>query len=239
MLECLEDRRGEPRNKPPFPGQVGLRGGPTLVNNVETFAHASAIVQLGSDWWNGLGAGEHSGHKFMAVSGDVARPGVVLVPFGTTLRELLELCGGMRDGAAVAAVAPGGASSLWLTPDQLDTPLDFDSLQDAGSMLGAGAAIFVAQGRDMLEVGLDVARFFRNESCGKCVPCRVGSEKAVKLVEAAGSVSQPLHEELKRLHHTLERTSICGLGQVALAPLLSVIERFDVSEGRLGGRDDG
>ena len=224
LLECLEDRRGEPRNKPPFPGRHGLHGRPTLVNNVETFAHAAAIVGQGADWWSGLGRGERAGHKFMAVSGDVARPGVELVPVGSSFRELLELCGGMRDGGAPVAFAPGGASSRFLPGAQLDVAVDFDAVAEAGSMLGSGAAIFVGQGRDLTEVGLDVLRFFRNESCGKCVPCRIGTEKAVKLVESSGS---PPRVALRELHATLERTSLCGLGQVALAPLLSLLERDD------------
>ena len=223
LLECLEDRRGEPRNKPPFPGQVGLYGQPTLINNVETLAHAAAILAQGAPWWHALAPGSASGHKFMSVSGDVVEPGVVLVPFGTTLGELLEACGGVKDGAALAAVAPGGASSLFLSADALEVEIGFDSLQAAGSMLGSGAAIFVAEGRDLLEVGLDVTRFFRNESCGKCVPCRVGTEEAVASLEA-GPLSDGQVVALRSLHETLARTSICGLGQVALAPLLSLID---------------
>ena len=236
LLECLEDRRGEPRNKPPFPGQRGLHGAPTLINNVETFAHAAGILRRGAEWWRALGREGYSGHKFMAVCGDVARPDVVLVPFGTTLGELLEACGGMRDGARLLAVAPGGASSLWLPAERLGTPIDFDALQRAGSMLGSGAAIFAAEGRDLRELGLDVTRFFRNESCGKCVPCRVGSEKAVVMLESR-PLDAALHDDLRRLHRTLERTSLCGLGQVALAPLLSLIERFDLASGSGRARD--
>jgi NADH:ubiquinone oxidoreductase subunit F (NADH-binding) len=239
LLECMEDRRGEPRNKPPYPGEHGLRGMPTLINNVETFAHAAAIVRKGADWWRSLGRRGRAGHKFMAVSGDVAEPGVVLVPFGTTLRELLEACGGARGGGGISAVAPGGASSNFLGEEELDVELDFDSLQQAGSMLGSGAAIFVGEGRDLFEVGLDVTRFFRNESCGKCVPCRVGTEKAVKLAEQADD-REELARSLQSLHRTLERTSICGLGQVALAPLLSVLARSAWVDGaETGGRDRG
>jgi formate dehydrogenase/NADH-quinone oxidoreductase subunit F len=235
LLECMEDRRGEPRNKPPFPGQRGLHGMPTLINNVETFAHAACILGHGVDWWRGLGVRGHAGHKFLSVSGDVAEPGVVLVPVGTTLGELLERCGGMKDGAPLAAIAPGGASSLFLPADRLDVEIDFDSLAEAGSMLGSGAAIFVAAGRNLLEVGLDVARFFRNESCGKCVPCRVGTEKAVKIVEGeTGRLGSDVAGRLVELHRTLERTSICGLGQVALAPLLSILERFPAERDRPG-----
>ena len=226
LLECMEDRRGEPRNKPPFPGTVGLWNRPTLMNNVETFVHATAILGKGLDWWRGLGKPGFAGHKFIAVSGDVAEPGVQLVPFGTTLGELLTRCGGMRGGRRLAAIAPGGASSNFLPPDRLDVAIDFQTLSDAGSMLGSGAVIFVAEGHDLLEVGLNVTRFFRNESCGKCVPCRVGSEKAVKLVEAAGFVSPQTRQVLEELHATLGRTSICGLGQVALGPLLSILRNF-------------
>jgi len=224
LLECMEGRRGEPRNKPPFPGRHGLWGQPTLINNVETFAHATAIVHHGDAWWHTLGREGFSGHKFVGVSGDVREPGVHLVPFGILLSELLERCGGMREGAALAAVAPGGASSRFLGPAALGVPLDFDALSEAGSMLGSGAVVFVAAGRDLVEAGLNVTRFFRDESCGKCVPCRVGTEKAVQMVEAAGRVDGGLRDELRSLDEALARTSICGLGQVALSPLRSILD---------------
>lgn len=229
LLECMEDRRGEPRNKPPYPGSEGLYGKPTLMNNVETFAHATAILNRGLDWWRDLGRGEHAGHKFISVSGDVVRPGVVLIPFGATLGDLLDACGGMRDGKPLAAIMPGGASSNFLRADQLDVPIDFQTLADAGSMLGSGAAVFVAEGHDLLQLGLNVTRFFRNESCGKCVPCRVGSEKAVQLLEGRDSVPDETRDLLRELNQTLVRTSICGLGQVALGPLVSLLDRFSDS----------
>ena len=222
LLECMEGRRGEPRNKPPFPGSRGLWGQPTLINNVETFVHAAGILGRGVEWWRGLGRGDFAGHKFVSVSGDVARPRTVLVPMGTTLGELLERAGGVKDGRKLAAVAPGGASSNCLGPERLDTPLDFEALREAGSMLGSGAAIFVAEGRDPVEVGLNVARFFRNESCGKCVPCRVGTHKAVALVERDGATPET-RARLADLEATLAETSICGLGQIALSPLLSLL----------------
>jgi NADH:ubiquinone oxidoreductase subunit F (NADH-binding) len=234
LLECMEDRRGEPRNKPPFPGRVGLHGQPTVINNVETLAHSVGILLHGAEWWRSLGRPGFSGHKFMSVCGDVERPGVVLVPFGTTLGELLDACGGVRGGAALAAVAPGGASSHFLPPAGLDVAIDFDAIAAAGSMLGSGAALFVAQDRDLLDVGLDVTRFFRNESCGKCVPCRIGTEKAVKLLESAGGVSPDSLALLRRLDATLRQTSICGLGQVALSPLLSILATFPDRVGRPG-----
>jgi len=226
LLECMEDRRGEPRNKPPFPGSAGLWGQPTLFNNVETFAHVTGILHHGVDWWRSLGKPGHAGHKFISVSGDVERPGVVLVPMGTTIAELLERCGGMRGGQKLIAFAPGGASSNFLPPDQLDVAIDFGTLEAAGSMLGSGAVVFVGESNDLIEAGRSVTSFFRNESCGKCVPCRVGTEKAVKLLEGARVVSAAQHRELQELHATLARTSICGLGQVALGPLLSILKNF-------------
>lgn len=226
LLECIEDRRGEPRNKPPFPGNAGLYQLPTLINNVETLVHAVGIVAHGADWWHGLGRGSFSGHKFMSTSGDVANPGVSLVPIGTTLGELLERHGGMKDGGELMAIAPGGASSNFLGPEALGLELDFDALARAGTMLGSGAAIYVAEGRSLLDVGLSVTRFFRNESCGKCVPCRVGSEKAVDLIEKAGGISEEDEALLRSLHDTMQQTSICGLGQVALGPLISILSRF-------------
>ena len=228
LLECMEDRRGEPRNKPPFPGSVGLRGMPTLINNVETFAHAVAIVHHGADWWHGLGRDGFSGHKFLSVSGDVARPGVSLFPVGTLLSEVLAEHGGMADGRAVGAVAPGGASSNFLGSEALELALDFDALAAAGSMLGSGAAVFVGEDRDLLDVGLSITRFFRNESCGKCVPCRVGCEKAVALLEQGQGKGKAKVDLvlLKALAETMQQTSICGLGQVALGPLLSIASRF-------------
>ena len=226
LLECMEGRRGEPRNKPPFPGQSGLFGRPTLINNVETLAHVVSIVDRGADWWHGLGREGFSGHKFLSVSGDVCEPGVSLFAMGTSLREVLERHGGMLDGEDPLAVAPGGASSHFLGDEALDLPLDFDALAKAGTMLGSGAAVFVGAGSDLLDVGLSITRFFRNESCGKCVPCRVGCQKAVAIVEETRGFGTEEEALLRGLHDTMQQTSICGLGQVALGPLLSILSRF-------------
>ncbi|MGB0618176.1 MAG: NAD(P)H-dependent oxidoreductase subunit E [Myxococcota bacterium] len=226
LLECMEDRRGEPRNKPPFPGNAGLDGLPTLINNVETLVHAVSIIHRGVDWWKGLGLGDFAGHKFLSVSGDAAEPGVSLFPVGTRLEDVLQAHGGMKDGAALQAVAPGGASSNFLGPEALDLALDFDALAAAGTMLGSGAAVFVAEGRNLLDVGISITKFFRNESCGKCVPCRVGSEKAVALLSQGRGVSREDEALVRSLHETMQQTSICGLGQVALGPLLSILDRF-------------
>ena len=228
LLEALEDRRGEPRNKPPYPGQVGLHGKPTLINNVETFALSVPIIARGADWWAGQGAENFSGLKFVSISGDINQPGVYEIPVGTTVAELIEQAGGVPGGAAVKAFLPGGASSKFLPSDRLNTPLDFDAIAAAGSMLGTGAVIVITEGQDLFDLATNLVRFFRNESCGKCVPCRIGSHHAVGLLEsvADGSAAPDVLKELPELGHTLEQTSICGLGQVALIPVLSMLEHF-------------
>jgi formate dehydrogenase beta subunit len=225
LIECMEGHRGEPRNKPPFPGVYGLWGKPTLMNSVETFAHVPVIVERGAEWWKAQGVNDGTGLKFFAVSGHVERPDVYCVPMGTTARELIELAGGVSDGAGLLAYQPGGASSNFLGPDDLDVPLDFGPLQEAGSMLGSGAVTVIAEGTDLLAAGTNVLRFFRNESCGKCVPCRVGSHKAHEMLTAAmatGNGPADLKDRLTELEATLRLTSICGLGQVALGPVMSV-----------------
>jgi NADH:ubiquinone oxidoreductase subunit F (NADH-binding)/NADH:ubiquinone oxidoreductase subunit E len=226
LIECMEGHRGEPRNKPPFPGVYGLWGQPTLMNSVETLAHVPVIVQRGADWWRQQGAGDSTGLKFFAVSGQVERPGVYCVPMGSTARDLLERAGGVSGGRALGAIQPGGASSNFLGPGQLDVPLDFDALARAGSMLGSGALVVMAEGTDLLAAATNVLRFFRNESCGKCVPCRVGSTKAHQILSdllASGGGPADVDDRIRQLEETLRRTSICGLGQVALGPVVSVL----------------
>ena len=226
LIECMEGHRGEPRNKPPFPGTYGLWGQPTLMNSVETFAHVPIIVANGADWWKAQGTGGGTGLKFFAVSGHVERPGVYCVPMGTTARQLLELAGGVSGGRPVGAIQPGGASSNFLGPDRLDVPLNFDTLAAAGSMLGSGALVVMAEGTDLLAAATNVLRFFRNESCGKCVPCRVGSAKAHRILSdllADGGGPAEVDGRISELEETLRKTSICGLGQVALGPVVSVL----------------
>jgi formate dehydrogenase/NADH-quinone oxidoreductase subunit F len=226
LIECMEGHRGEPRNKPPFPGTYGLHGKPTLMNSVETFAHATAIARNGAAWWHAQGKGDHSGLKFFAISGHVARPGVYCVPMGTTARELLDLAGGVDGGRPLGAIQPGGASSNFIGPDKLDVELDFKSLQAAGSMLGSGALVVMAEGTDLLAAATNVLRFFRDESCGKCVPCRVGSAKAHVILDGLlkrGGGPGDVNGEVRDLDEVMRRTSICGLGQVALGPVMSVL----------------
>ena len=228
LLECMENKRGEPRNKPPFPGEKGLHGRPTLINNVETLAAVPAILNRGVEWWKSAGTRGCHGYKFISVSGHVQNADVYQIPMGTTVRELIDTAGGMKEGKSLKAFAPGGASSNFLPADKVDTPIDFDHLADAGSMLGSGALFVVAEGTDMLDLATNVVRFFRNESCGKCVPCRMGSEKAVHMLEAilAQGGRREQVQLLEELADTMSQTSICGLGQVALNPVLSVFKRF-------------
>ena len=220
--------RGEPRNKPPFPGVWGLWGRPTLMNSVETFADVPIIISRGAWWWQDQGLGDSDGLKFFAVSGHVERPGVYCVPMGTTIRDLLDLAGGVAGGTALDSVQPGGASSNFLDPEHLDVPLD-GTLAEAGSMLGSGAVVVIAKGTDSLAAATNVLRFFRNESCGKCVPCRVGSAKAHDLLtdtlRAGGELDEGRQARLLELELTMRKTSICGLGQVALGPVVSVMGR--------------
>jgi NADH:ubiquinone oxidoreductase subunit F (NADH-binding) len=152
------------------------------MNNVETFASVPAILGRGAAWWKDQGVNGGEGLKFFSVSGHVERPGVFCVPSGTTVGEVIELAGGIRDGAALGAVQPGGASTNFLGPDCLDVPLTFDGVAKAGSALGTGAMVVMAEGTDLLEASTTVLKFFRNESCGKCVPCRVGSNKAARIL---------------------------------------------------------
>jgi NADH:ubiquinone oxidoreductase subunit F (NADH-binding)/NADH:ubiquinone oxidoreductase subunit E len=226
LLECMEGHRGEPRNKPPFPGLYGLWGQPTLMNSVETFADVPIILERGAEWWKEQGVNGAEGLKFFAISGHVEHPDVYCVRAGSTTRDLIELAGGVTEGREVGAIQPGGASSNFLGPEHLDVPLDWKPLQEAGSMLGSGAVIVMAEGTNLLAAGTNVLRFFRNESCGKCVPCRVGSHKAHAMLSDLvdqGKGVDDVPDEITQLEETLRLTSICGLGQVALGPVLSVL----------------
>jgi NADH:ubiquinone oxidoreductase subunit F (NADH-binding)/uncharacterized protein YuzB (UPF0349 family) len=240
LLEALEDRRGEPRIKPPYPGTRGLCGHPTVINNVETLALVPSILHHGAAWWKRQGIRGHSGLKFIGVSGHVENPGVFEIPLGMTVAELIAMAGGVSDGRALKAFAPGGASSNFLPADKAEVAIDFESIADAGSMLGAAALVVVAEGTDMIETAANVVRFFRNESCGKCVPCRVGTEKVVQMLDEllSGQGNGTILDVLPELEQTLAQTSICGLGQVALNPIVSALEYWgEELTSRLGRRN--
>jgi NADH:ubiquinone oxidoreductase subunit F (NADH-binding)/NADH:ubiquinone oxidoreductase subunit E len=229
LLEAIEGKRAEPRNKPPFPVQQGLWNKPTVINNVETFANVPTILFRGVDWYKSQGLNGSAGLKFIGVSGDVVRPGVYEVPMGTPVSELIfKYGGGIADGKKLKGFAPSGPSSGYLPASMADVRLDFKSLADAGSMLGSGALVVCDEDRCMLDMALNSTQFFRNESCGKCVPCRVGSQKLVAMLtgwtEGKGSAADiALIDELSG---ALRLTSICGLGQVVPAPIASVLKHF-------------
>jgi len=233
MLEAIEGHRAEPRNKPPFPGQAGLWQKPTVINNVETFANVPQILARGAEWYKSAGANGSRGLKFVGVSGHVEQPGVYEVPMGTTMRDVVYgNAGGIRGGRALKAFAPSGPSSGYLPASMVDVRLDFKALADAGSMLGSGAIVVCDETTCMLDMALAAVKFYRNESCGKCVPCRMGSQKIVELLTrwTQGNVS---HGDfcadlalLEELSQAMSLTSICGLGQIVPAPVSSVLKHF-------------
>jgi NADH:ubiquinone oxidoreductase subunit F (NADH-binding)/NADH:ubiquinone oxidoreductase subunit E len=255
LLAAMEDRRAEPRNKPPSISVEGFRGQPTLLNNVETFAWVPAIVTRTGKWYAGQGVRGGKGLRFVSISGDVERPGVYEVPFGQSVRELvMETAGGMRAGQKLRAIAPSGPSGGFLPAqirpqeiaknfaeelvrrgvlksaadplDILDLPLDIDLLRSGRLMLGAAFVVY-GDRSDMLEQALNCIEFYRNESCGKCVPCRVGSDKLVHLLGRTLSRGDLLDTELiGELGSAMQAASICGLGQVAANPITSVIRYF-------------
>ncbi len=233
LIEAIEGHRAEPRNKPPFPGVVGLWQKPTVVNNVETFIHVPQILARGVDWYKAAGRNGSRGLKFVGVSGHCAKPGIHEVPLGITMREVLfDFAGGVRGGRALKAFAPSGPSSGYLPASLADVRLDFKALAEAGSMLGSGAIVVCDDTTCMLDMALNAVRFYRNESCGKCVPCRVGSQKMVDLLvrwtqgglpEAQYRADMSLLDELS---FAMTQASICGLGQIAPAPIQSVLKHF-------------
>jgi formate dehydrogenase beta subunit len=229
LLEAIEGKRAEPRNKPPFPVAQGLWNKPTVINNVETFANVPSILMRGVEWFKAQGVGGCSGLKFIGVSGDVVRPGVYEVPMGTTISDVIfREAGGIAGGKALKGFAPSGPSSGYLPASMKDVRLDFKALADAGSMLGSGALVVCAEGTCMLDMALNSTKFFRNESCGKCVPCRVGSQKMVDLLTGwtRGHGAADDMALVDELSDALRLTSICGLGQVVPAPIASVLKHF-------------
>jgi NADH:ubiquinone oxidoreductase subunit F (NADH-binding)/NADH:ubiquinone oxidoreductase subunit E len=229
LLEAIEGKRSEPRNKPPFPGQLGLWQKPTVINNVETFAFVPVILARGADWYKAQGRNGSTGVKFIGVSGHVRRPGVFEIPMGITYRELVnELAGGAIDGRTLKAFAPSGPAGGYLPASMLDLQIDWTAMQKAGSTVGSGAVVVCDDRACMLDMALNSVRFFRNESCGKCVPCRVGSHKLTNMLEnwTRGERRADDMALLDELSAALRLTSICGLGQVVPVPIASVLTHF-------------
>jgi formate dehydrogenase len=223
MLESIEGKRGLPRHRPPFAAQVGLFGRPTLINNVETLFWVRDIVEKGPEWFTGQGRNGRNGLRTFSVSGRVKEPGVKLAPAGITARQLIdEFCGGMAGGHAFKGYLPGGASGGILPASLADIPLDFGTLESEGCFTGSGAVVVLSDQDDMKDVALNLLRFFEDESCGQCTPCRVGTEKAVALM------SHPHWDEalLADLARVMGDASICGLGQAAMNPVKMVLKHF-------------
>jgi NADH:ubiquinone oxidoreductase subunit F (NADH-binding)/NADH:ubiquinone oxidoreductase subunit E len=229
MIESIEGKRGLPRHRPPYVAQVGLFGRPTLEQNVETLYWVRDIVEKGAAWFTSHGRRERTGLRSFSVSGRVDKPGVVLAPAGVTARELIEeYCGGMTEGHSFKGYLPGGASGGILPASLADLPLDFGMLEPHGCFVGSHAVVILSDKDDMKAVALNLMRFFEDESCGQCTPCRVGTEKAVKLM-ANGSWDEALLNELSA---AMRDASICGLGQAAPNPLASVFRYFPEDLGK-------
>ena len=229
IFNSIEGYRGEPRNKPPFPVEVGVFGKPTLVNNVETLVNVLSIVKDGGAAYAALGTEGSKGRKLFCLSGAVAKPGIYEVEFGITLRQLIDLGGGMRSGSTLQAILLGGAAGGFVGPNDLDLPLTMEATRAAGSSLGSGVVMVLDQSVDMVDQLRRIAAFFRDESCGQCVPCRVGTVRQEEIVSrlAKGVQSQDI-ELLRELGTVMRDASICGLGQTANSAIDSAINKLKV-----------
>jgi len=244
LFESIEGKRGEPRNKPPFPVEVGLFGKPTAVNNIETLVNVPGIVADGGEAFAAIGTEGSTGSKLFCLSGAVERPGVYELDFGATLGELLALAGGVRGGAGLKAVLLGGAAGVFVGPDALDLPLTFEGTRAAGATLGSGVVMVFDEGADLVGTMLRIAAFFRDESCGQCVPCRIGTVRQEELLArvAAGRPRGGLDDELALLADLgrgMRDASICGLGQTASAAIESAVHAGLVDFAAAGGSGAG
>lgn len=229
MIESLEGKRGEPRLKPPYPAQVGLWGQPTVVQNCETLANIPHIIARGAAWYASIGTEQSKGPKIFCISGHVNRPGNYELPLGTPLREIIEEhAGGIRYGRRVKAVIPGGASTPILTADQLDVPMAFETLTAAGSALGTGAVIVMDETTDMVEVVRRITSFFVHESCGGCVPCRLGGRRMLETLDtiAAGRGKPGELEKLESLAQGITGLTFCPMGTGMCEPVLSGLRLY-------------
>jgi NADH-quinone oxidoreductase subunit F len=229
LLNSLEGRRGEPRLKPPFPAVKGLYGEPTVVNNVETLATLPHILRNGAEWFAAVGPQRSPGYKIVSISGHVKAPGNYEVPLGTTLRELLEIAGGPRDGRNIVAMQPGGGSSACLFDEHLDLSYDFDTMAANGTMLGSGAIVYFDDSTDFVEAARALVRFYAHESCGQCTPCREGGhwlEVTLDRIAAGGGLESDI-DMLLSVSHQMTGLNLCPLGDSIEPFLASVVKRFE------------
>ena len=229
LINSLEGKRGEPRMKPPYPAETGFWNEPTLVHNVETLANVPHIVNRGSSWFKSIGTEQSSGSKLFCISGHVRRPGNYELPLGTPLSSILyDFAGGMRGDRPLKAIIPGGASTPMLLADQVDIPMDFESLARAGSMLGTGAIVIMEEGTCMVEVARRLMSFFAHESCGKCTPCRVGTlrleEMLARIVEGEGKPADI--GLMEGICTGIEGNTLCPMGDAAVNPVRSSLKLF-------------
>ncbi len=229
LMASIEGERGTPRPRPPFPAERGLWGHPTLLNNVETFANIVPIILRGADWYASVGTAKSKGTKVFALTGKVKNNGLIEVPMGITLREIVEdLGGGPPDGAQIKAVQTGGPSGGCIPAAYLDTPVDYDSLGQLGSIMGSGGMVVMDDSTSMVEIAKFYMEFCRDESCGKCIPCRAGTVQMHQLLEkiAARQATAADLDQLEELCDLVQKTSLCGLGQTAPNPVLSTLRFF-------------
>lgn len=234
MLNSIEGKRGEPRNKPPFPVQHGLFGKPTAINNVETLVNILPVLLGGGQHYAETGSANSTGTRLFCLSGCVERPGVYEIPYGATLRSLLERAGGVKDGKSLQAILLGGAAGVFVRPDELDIPLTLEGARAAKATLGSGVVMVFDETINMRGILTRIAAFFRDESCGQCVPCRVGTvrqeEALFRLVEAEGEKEREI-DLLNELEQVMQDASICGLGQTAGSAIASAIHRLELFSG--------
>jgi bidirectional [NiFe] hydrogenase diaphorase subunit len=238
LMASIEGQRGQPRPRPPYPAEHGLWGHPTLINNVETFANIAPIIRNGGKWFASTGTPKSKGTKVFALAGTIVNTGLIEVPMGTTLRDIIEVIGGgIPGGKAVKAVQTGGPSGGCVPEQHLDIPVDYDSLKTLGTMMGSGGMIVMDESSDMVDVARYFMEFCMTESCGKCVPCRAGTQQMHGLLDRIAS-SQGTRKDLallEELCEVVQATSLCGLGQTAPNPVLSTLRFFRAEyESKLG-----
>jgi NADH-quinone oxidoreductase subunit F len=237
LFNSIEGYRGEPRNKPPFPVQKGLFGMPTIVNNVETLANIPSIILHGGKAFAAIGTPESTGTRLFCLSGHVAQPGLYEVPFGMKLSALIDRAGGVRGGKKLQAVLLGGAAGTFLTPDELDVELSFEGVRAIKASLGSGVVMLFDETVDLRKIVARIARFFRDESCGQCVPCRIGTVRQEELLHrlAAGAENGSANDErrlLGEIGQAMRDASICGLGQTASSAIESALAKFNLYGGQ-------